>query len=121
MDELYKEMILELYRHPRNKGLLANASHSKKGFNPTCGDEITVYVSVQDGKIKDARYTGDGCAISQAAVSLVTDEIKGKSIAEVQEMNKDTINRLLGVEITPTRLKCSLLGLETIQKALNQE
>lgn len=118
MEELYKELILELYKHPLNKGLLFNATHKHKQINPTCGDEVTVQLRIENEIIVDVMHTGDGCAISQAAVSLITDKIKGVHVSKIKAMNKTTMDELLGVDILPTRVKCEMLGLEAIKKAL---
>lgn len=112
-------MILDLYRNPLHKGLLAGATHSHKGLNPTCGDEITIYAIVNDDVIQEVTYTGDGCAISQAAVSLVADTVVGMNVTEIETLGQAYVNDLLGVDITPTRVKCALLGLQTLQKAVH--
>lgn len=115
-DNLYKEFILELYRHPRNKKVLADFDVQGKGYNAGCGDQYEVYLKFDDSKIADIGHTGDGCAISQAALSLITDEVKGKTKEEVLKMTEADVLTMLGIDISYTRKKCALLGLQTIQQ-----
>ena len=118
MDDLYRDYILEHYRRPHNFGVLENATASHEGANPLCGDRITLQVKVHDGKIAGVGFTGRGCAISQASASLLTDEIKGKSIADAKGLGTNDVLDLLGIEISPARLKCALLSLETLERTL---
>lgn len=116
--QLYKENILDHYKHPRNKRVLENATATHAGRNPLCGDAITVSMVVKDGKIVDIAFQGTGCAISQASMSMLSDEIKGKSVDAVRALGKDDIVALLGIQIGSVRLKCALLGLRTTQEAI---
>jgi nitrogen fixation NifU-like protein len=118
MDDLYRDYILEHYRRPHNFGVLEDANASHEGANPLCGDRITLQLRLSGGQVAGVGFTGRGCAISQASASLLTDEIKGKSIDEVAKMTSADILELLGIEISPARLKCALLSLETMQHAL---
>ena len=118
MDDLYRDYILEHYRRPHNFGVLDHPTVSHEGANPLCGDRITLQVRVHDGKIDGVGFTGRGCAISQASASLLTDEIKGKTIDDAAGMGSSDVLELLGIEISPARLKCALLSLETLQLAL---
>jgi len=118
MDDLYRDYILEHYRRPHNFGVLEDANASHEGANPLCGDRITLQLRLSGGQIAGVGFTGRGCAISQASASLLTDEIKGKSVDEVAKMTSADILELLGIEISPARLKCALLSLETMQHAL---
>jgi len=118
MDDLYRDYILEHYRRPHNFGVLDHPTVSHEGANPLCGDRITLQVRVHDGVIDGVGFTGRGCAISQASASLLTDEIKGKSIDDAAHMGSSDVLELLGIEISPARLKCALLSLETLQLAL---
>jgi nitrogen fixation protein NifU and related proteins len=121
MDDLYRDYILEHYRHPHNFGVLETPTASYEGANPLCGDRITMMLAVEDGIVKDVAFTGRGCAISQASASLLTDEIKGKPVAEVEKMTPDDLLDLIGVDISPARLKCALLSLDTVAHALAEE
>ena len=110
---MYAETILEHYKNPHNHGILENRDIEHREYNPLCGDSVTIYLLIEGDKVKDVKFVGRGCAISQAATSLLTDDIKGKSIDEIKKLDKDYILDLLGVEISPARMKCALLGLKT--------
>jgi nitrogen fixation NifU-like protein len=120
MDDLYRDYILEHYRHPHNFGILENPDAQFEGANPLCGDRIAMMLKVRDGLISEVAFTGRGCAISQASASLLSDEIKGKSPGEVTVLGWTDMLELLGIEISPARLKCALLGLEVVRGALAQ-
>ena len=118
MDDLYRDYILEHYRRPHNFGVVEDATASFEGANPLCGDRITMMLAIRDGVVERVGFTGRGCAISQASASLLTDEIKGKSVADVEAFRADDLLDLLGIDISPARLKCAMLSHETLQKAL---
>jgi nitrogen fixation protein NifU and related proteins len=120
MDDLYRDYILEHYRRPHNFGVLDNPTASHEGANPLCGDRITIQIAVRDGLLDRVAFTGRGCAISQASASLLTDEIKGKPLAEVAAFAGDDLMDLLGIEISPARMKCATLSLETLRLALDE-
>ena len=117
-EELYKEFILDLARHPLNKKKLADFDVEQKGSNVSCGDEIQVYIKLVNNKVKDIGFDGEGCVISQAAASLLTEEVKGKSIKEIMSLTEKDITKLLNVEVIYTRKKCVLLCLNAIQTAI---
>jgi nitrogen fixation NifU-like protein len=119
MDDLYRDYILEHYRQPHNFGVIEDASASYEGSNPLCGDRITLQIGVSDGIVERVGFTGRGCAISQASASLLTDEIKGKPLADVAAFRADDLLDLLGIEISPARLKCAMLSHETLRHALD--
>ncbi len=118
MDDLYRDYILEHYRRPHNFGVLETPTVSHEGNNPLCGDRITLQLGVTDGAVDRVGFTGRGCAISQASASLLTDEIKGKPLAAVVALAPDDVLDLLGIEISPARMKCAMLSLDTLQDAL---
>ena len=118
MDDLYRDYILEHYRRPHNFGVIEEPSASYEGANPLCGDRITMMLGIKDGVVDRVGFTGRGCAISQASASLLTDEVKGKPVADVAALGGDDVLELLGIEISPARLKCAMLSLETVQGAL---
>jgi nitrogen fixation NifU-like protein len=118
MDDLYRDYILEHYRRPHNFGQLDGATASQEGANPLCGDRITMQLRVRGGVIDGVAFTGRGCAISQASASLLTDEIKGKDVEKANAMTSGDVLELLGIEISPARMKCALLSLETMHSAL---
>jgi nitrogen fixation NifU-like protein len=119
MDDLYRDYILEHYRRPHNFGVLENPTATYEGANPLCGDRITMMLGIRDGVVAEVGFTGRGCAISQASASLLTDEIKGKPLEEVAKLNTQDLLDLLGIEISPARLKCALLSLDTLEHALS--
>ena len=118
MDDLYRDYILEHYRRPHNFGAIDNATSTQEGANPLCGDRITMQLRVSGDQIAAVGFTGRGCAISQASASLLTDEIKGKPVDAAAAMQASDVLDLLGIEISPARMKCALLSLETLQGAL---
>ncbi len=117
--EMYRENILDHYKNPRNKKALESYSFTHQEHNPLCGDEIRCYVLLNHTTIKDFSFTGQGCAISQASASLLSEEVKGKPIDHVQRLGPWDVYPLLGIPISHTRSKCALLALKTIQNGLN--
>jgi nitrogen fixation protein NifU and related proteins len=122
MDDLYRENILEHYKRPHNWSPpapeLTDADHEFHDLNPLCGDELKVQLKVgADDVIEDLRFSGHGCAISQAAASMVSDEVKGMRIDELLKLDRSFILDLLGVEISATRIKCALLSLKVLKGA----
>ena len=119
MDDLYRDEILEHYRRPHNFGTLDEPDARFEGSNPLCGDRITLMLEIDDaGRVTDVAFTGRGCAISQASASMLTDEIRGKTVAEVEALRNQDVLDLLGIEISPARLKCALLSIDTLKKAV---
>ncbi len=116
--ELYKENILEHYNFPHNKGPLPQAKIVNKEFNPVCGDTITVYLQIENNKIANFTWEGSGCVVSQAAISLLSDELRQKSLREIKQMDQQIVLNLLGIPISHTRIKCALLSLKAVQGAL---
>jgi nitrogen fixation NifU-like protein len=120
-DQLYRELILDHYKNPRNHGLLEAADANAEGVNPLCGDEISVSVRLgENDVIEDVGFEGRGCAISQAATSMLTDLVKGKTVEEVGAMPKEELLEELGIPLTPVRLKCAILGLGVLKLALHK-
>ena len=115
---MYAENILDHYKSPRNYGKLKNPTVTYKDSNPLCGDEVVIQVELTDNKIADIAFSGRGCAISQASTSMLTEAVKGKSIDELKKLDQDYIVSILGISIGPTRMKCALLGLRTLQKGV---
>jgi nitrogen fixation NifU-like protein len=119
-DELYRELILDHYKNPRNHGRLEDADARAEGMNPLCGDEVTITVAFDGERIQDVMFEGRGCAISQAATSMLMELVKGRTAADVAELPKEELLEEIGVELTPIRLKCALLGLGVLKVALNR-
>lgn len=116
---MYRDEILDLYKNPRNEGEL-DTEHKAEGENSSCGDSTEIFVEVEDGKVENVKHRTEGCAISTASVSILTDEIKEMKVEEVKELDKDWMLDKLGIEVTPMRMKCALLGLETVQEAIEK-
>lgn len=132
LDQLYKELILEHYKHPRNKGMLEGGL-VEEGINPSCGDEVKLFLNVSDDVIKEVKFMGEGCAISQSSASMMTDAIKGKSFAEVASLTKQfkdmihgetpadelgDLKMLQGISKLHARVKCATLPWVTLEQAL---
>jgi nitrogen fixation protein NifU and related proteins len=121
MDDLYRDEILEHYRNPHNFGTLDEPDAVQELANPLCGDRITLMLGLgDDGRIEDVAFTGRGCAISQASASMLTDQIRGMTLDDVAQLDKDAVLENLGIEISPARLKCALLSLQTLRGALSE-
>jgi nitrogen fixation protein NifU and related proteins len=118
VDALYRDYILDHYKNPRNFGTLEPHDLDWHDYNPLCGDELGVHVQVDDeGKIADLRFHGQGCAISQASASIVSEELIGKRVDELPELSAEWLVDLLGIDISPTRRKCALLSLKVMRGA----
>jgi nitrogen fixation NifU-like protein len=120
-DQLYREVILDHYKNPRGHGVIEGADAEADGQNPLCGDEVSIYVSFGEGDtIEEVKFSGRGCAISQASTSMLMEMVKGRSVHEVATMSKDDLLEEVGIPLTPIRLKCALLGLWTLKVALHK-
>ena len=116
---IYQENILDHYKNPRNFGKMENASIHHHEYNPLCGDEIDFYLIIDNNKkIVDVKFNGHGCAISQASASMLSENIKGKSIEEIEKLTKNDILEMLSIPISPVRLKCALLSLDTLKNSV---
>ena len=121
-EQLYREVILDHYKNPRGHGVIEGADAEAEGLNPLCGDEVSIYVALaEDGEtIDDVKFSGRGCAISQAATSMLTEMVKGRSATEVATLDKEELLEEIGIPLTPIRLKCALLGLGVLKVALHR-
>ena len=138
LDDLYRELILDHYRHPRNKGNLAEATARCEGFNPLCGDEIEIDLDVEDGVVREIAFRGRGCSISQASGSMLTEAVKGQSVADARHL-AESFRKLMtepeagpepelgdleafrGVAKFPVRVKCAMLAWRVLEDGLNEE
>ncbi len=118
MDELQMEILLDHYQNPRNFGHLENPDIVHEEGNPSCGDQIRIEIKLEDNKIADIKFTGKGCTISQASASILTELVKGKSLDEVKNFSKEDMLNVLGIPISPIRLKCALLGLKVLKAGI---
>lgn len=121
IDPLMMEFLLEHYKHPHNYGQLEPAEFSYEDGNPSCGDQIKITLNTKEEIVADIKYTGKGCIISQAAASILTDMVKGKKVGEVKNISKEEMLENLFIPIGPMRLKCALLALKTLKRALYGE
>jgi nitrogen fixation protein NifU and related proteins len=120
LDSLYREVILDHYKNPRGHGVIDGADAEAEGQNPLCGDEVSIAVAFEGDTIADVRFQGRGCAISQAATSMLMDMVKGRSAQEVASMSREELLDEVGIPLTPVRLKCALLGLGVLKLALHK-
>ena len=114
-DELYRENILEHYQRPRNRGTLEDPDVAYEDANPLCGDRIRMEFRLRDGRIDAVRFSGQGCAISQAAASMLCESIEGKPLEEVRRVSREDVLEMIGIELGPVRLRCALLPLKTLK------
>jgi len=136
LDDLYRELILDHYSHPRNKGELSDADIKVEGANPLCGDELSIYVRLAEGKIADVRFVGRGCSISQASASMMTEQIKGKTLEDARRLSgrfkammqgepvgEDELGDLMalqGVRKFPVRVKCATLSWVALEQGMDE-
>lgn len=123
MDDLYQETIIDHYKHPRNFGEMARPTHKGRGANASCGDMLELYIQVADGKVVDISFQGIGCALSTAAASILLEKIKVQKskINDVLAMTDQDVVELMGIPVSPTRMKCVSLPLRSLQSILKQQ
>ncbi len=117
-DSLYREVILDHYHNPRNKGTLDPADYSYEDTNPLCGDEVRIDLRVAGDRVTDVKFSGRGCAVSLASTSILTEMVEGRSLDEVKALTKDDLLDELGIPVSPARLKCALLGLKVLKAGI---
>jgi nitrogen fixation protein NifU and related proteins len=120
LDSLYREVILDHYKNPRGHGVIEDADAVAEGQNPLCGDEVSIAIAFEGDTIADVKFQGRGCAISQAATSMLMDMVKGRTAQEVATMSREELLEEVGIPLTPVRLKCALLGLGVLKVALHK-
>ena len=121
-DQMYREVILDHYKNPRGHGVMEDADAEAEGQNPLCGDEVTIYVSFGDDgdTIDEVKFEGRGCAISQAATSMLMEMVQGRTVSDVARLDKEELLEEIGIPLTPVRLKCAILGLGVLKVALHR-
>jgi nitrogen fixation NifU-like protein len=117
-DELYRENILEHYKHPRCQGTLDDATGTYEDANPLCGDRIRMDFKITDGRIEKVRFSGTGCSISQASASMLCEAVEGRTLEEVRAMGREQVLEMIGIDLGPVRLKCALLALKTLKAGI---
>jgi nitrogen fixation NifU-like protein len=117
VDDFYRDYILDHYRNPRNFGQLEDPDAQAEDLNPLCGDEIKMELKLDDGVVSNVRFSGRGCAISQASASMLTERVKGMKLSDVAKLSKDVVLEDVGIGISPTRMKCAMLGLRVLKSA----
>ena len=122
VDDLYREVILDHYKNPRGHGVIEDTDAQAEGLNPLCGDEVTIYVQFEDDgeTIDEVKFSGRGCAISQASTSMLMEMVKGRKAGEIAKLPKEALLEEIGIPLTPIRLKCALLGLGVLKVALHR-
>lgn len=118
--DLYREIVLDHYKHPRNFGTLPKKTVTIEDGNVTCGDVISMDVLIENGKIQDIAFRGTGCAISISSASMLTEEIRGKRVDEALSILPEHVASYFGTTLTPSRTKCAVLSLEILHKALSK-
>ncbi len=117
---MYRDEILDLYKRPRNEGEIECPDCKSDGENPSCGDHTHIDIRLEGGELAEIKHQTDGCAISTAAISILSEELQGMSVEDVMALEKDWMLEKLDIEISPMRMKCALLGLETVQEAIDK-
>jgi nitrogen fixation NifU-like protein len=116
--DFYAEELISHYEHPHNKGVISNSDSKFHEYNPTCGDDITIYLKIKNDIIEDVKFDGNGCSISIASASMLTDFVKGKKLSEIEKMDFKTLKELINIDPGPARLKCATLSLKTLKGAV---
>ena len=119
--DIYRKKILEHYKNPRNFGKLKGRSRKSHGENPSCGDSITLDVLIENGVIKDIKFSGEGCAIAIASASMLSEKVMGMRITEIADIEFSDIEEMLGIDITPARKRCAMLSLNILKKIILKE
>lgn len=118
--DLYRELLIDHYKNPRNAGALEPNDFHHDGDNPTCGDMVEVFARVREGKVQEIKFKGKGCAISQASASILYEDVKGKPIDELLGLTVDNVQELLGITLRPARVKCATLPLVVLKEGIKE-
>lgn len=117
-EDINTEILLDHYRNPHNYGQIEDASVKLIEYNPVCGDTVQISLKIENGVVADAKFIGRGCSVSQGTASMLTDRIKGKPVEEVKKINQEDVLNMLGLKLGPSREKCAILSLNTLQKCI---
>ncbi|MDQ4100316.1 MAG: SUF system NifU family Fe-S cluster assembly protein [Chloroflexota bacterium] len=117
-DSIYREIILDHFQNPRNRGTLDPADYTYEDTNPLCGDEVRIDDRVTNDRIADVKFSGRGCAVSQASASILTEMVEGKTLAEVKTITKEDLLDEIGIPVSPARMSCALLGLKVLKAGI---
>lgn len=115
MDQLYRQNIIDHYKNPRHTEVIKRTTHSSEASNITCGDETKIWLNIEDGIIKEIKHETRGCALSIAGISILSEYVIGKKFEEIKSLDSKKFEKIIGIEVSPSRLKCILLGLEAIK------
>jgi nitrogen fixation NifU-like protein len=118
--DIYREEFMEIYKHPMNQGKIESPSLVEHGTNEACGDEMDLYLKIENGIVIDAKFEAESCSVGIVSSAILTDEIKGKTLAEVKAFSKKDLLELIGVNLTTSRIKCATLPLETLVKGIEE-
>jgi nitrogen fixation protein NifU and related proteins len=118
-DGIYRENIMDHFKNPRNFGTVENPDIKHRELNPLCGDEVEITAKVENGKVTEIKFSGNGCAISKSATSMLLETLKGKTIEELKSISRDNILDLLAIPIGPVRVKCAMLSLDTLKNGIH--
>lgn len=118
MSDLYRQLILDHYKNPQNKGKLLNPDVVVDGSNPLCGDDLEIFMKIKNNSLSDISFEGKGCALSIATASILSDEAKNKSLDDIKNLTREDVYALLGIDVSPARNKCVMLSLSTIKKGI---
>ncbi|MFC1780533.1 Fe-S cluster assembly sulfur transfer protein SufU [Patescibacteria group bacterium] len=119
--DLYQKQIIDHYKKPHNFGVIKSKSKSSHGENPSCGDSITMDILVENDRIKEIKFTGEGCAIFIASASMLTEEVKGEKVTRIAELDFNHIQDMLGIKVNPARKRCAMLPLNILKKVILKE
>ncbi len=119
-DEMYRENILDHFKNPRNFGKMESSTFNNLEFNPVCGDQIEIFVQLENDTVKEVKFTGKGCAISMASASMLTDKIKSMSLEQLKKIKKEEVLEMIGVPLGIVRRKCGLLSLKVLMNGINK-
>ena len=121
MSDIYRELVIDHYKHPRNFGKIEDATLSGKEDNVVCGDTVTFYLKLENDKVSSVLWNGEGCALSQASASLLSEKVKGKTLTELEAISEHDILAIVGANLNPSRKKCAILSVEALHTTITKK